>query len=45
MAVGVRLQLPQNLAFYSRLGYGAVSEHRHPGYDHATWVRMTKQLP
>jgi GNAT superfamily N-acetyltransferase len=44
VTVGVRLALPGNLAFYRRLGYVAVSEHAHPGYERPTWVTMQKSL-
>jgi GNAT superfamily N-acetyltransferase len=44
VTVGVRLALAENLAFYRRLGYEAVSEHSHPGYERPTWVEMRKRL-
>jgi predicted N-acetyltransferase YhbS len=44
VSVGVRLALPGNLAFYGRLGYQAVAEHAHPGYERPTWVMMRKSL-
>jgi tRNA threonylcarbamoyladenosine biosynthesis protein TsaE len=42
--VGVRLGLGGNLAFYRRLGYEVVREHRHDGYDHTTWLALRKSL-
>jgi tRNA threonylcarbamoyladenosine biosynthesis protein TsaE len=44
ITVGVRVGLPSNLAFYARLGYQVIGEHRHDGYDRTTWVSMRKPL-
>ena len=44
VTVGVRLALPRNLTFYRELGYEAVAEHRHQGYDRTTWLAMRKRL-
>jgi hypothetical protein len=40
--IGVRLALTDNIAFYRSLGYEAVAEHAHPGYDHPTSLSMRK---
>ena len=42
--VGVRIALPDNLAFYRALGYEVVAEHAHPGYDHPTSYEMRKRV-
>ena len=42
--VGVRRQLPGNIAFYVRLGYTLLAEHRHPGYAEVTWLEMSRRL-
>jgi predicted N-acetyltransferase YhbS len=42
--VGVRLALTGNVEFYRRLGYVAVAEHCHEGYERATWMAMEKRL-
>jgi tRNA threonylcarbamoyladenosine biosynthesis protein TsaE len=44
VSVGVRIALPGNLAFYGKLGYEVVGEHRHEGYDRTTWLALRKQL-
>ncbi len=44
VSVGVRIALPGNLTFYRRLGYEVTGEHRHDGYDHATWLGLRKRL-
>jgi ribosomal protein S18 acetylase RimI-like enzyme len=44
VALGVRVELPGNLAFYSKLGYEVTGEHRHGGYREATWLSMRKSL-
>jgi tRNA threonylcarbamoyladenosine biosynthesis protein TsaE len=38
--LGVRKQLPGNLAFYKRLGYRLIARHRHPGRREVTWYEM-----
>jgi predicted N-acetyltransferase YhbS len=42
--LGVRLQLPQNRAFYESLGYRADGHGSHPGYNRATWLHMSKKV-
>lgn len=42
--VGVRIALPDNVAFYRALGYEVVAEHAHPGYDHPTSYEMRKRV-
>jgi GNAT superfamily N-acetyltransferase len=44
VALGVRLGLPGNLAFYRRLGYAPVAERRHDGYAEPTWLELEKRL-
>lgn len=44
VSVGVRVALPDNLAFYRRLGYEVTAEHRHEGYDRTTWLALRKEL-
>ncbi len=41
---GVRLQAPENIRFYQRLGYHITEYGQHAGYDHATFVWMRKNL-
>ena len=41
---GVRLQAPENIRFYQRLGYEVASKEHHHGYDQPTFVWMYKQL-
>jgi hypothetical protein len=42
--VGVRIALPDNVAFYRALEYAVVAEHAHPGYDHPTSYEMRKAV-
>jgi GNAT superfamily N-acetyltransferase len=44
ITLGVRIQLPQNRAFYESLGYRADGRGSHPGYDRLTWFHMSKTL-
>jgi ribosomal protein S18 acetylase RimI-like enzyme len=44
VTLGVRLQLPQNTAFYTGLGYHIVSYGSHPGYQEYTFMNMSKVL-
>ena len=44
VTLGVRVALPGNLAFYSKLGYEVTGEHRHAGYRETTWLSMRKNL-
>ncbi len=41
---GVRLQAPENIRFYQRLGYHITEYAQHTGYDHPTFVWMRKNL-
>jgi ribosomal protein S18 acetylase RimI-like enzyme len=41
---GVRLQAPENIRFYQRLGYQISEYAQHAGYDHPTFVWMRKDL-
>lgn len=42
--VGVRLALPDNLAFFTQLGYTNILEDSHPGYTAPTFVHMVKEF-
>ena len=42
--LGVRVQVPQNRAFYESLGYRADGHSSHPGYERTTWTGMSKAL-
>ncbi|MCL4827001.1 MAG: GNAT family N-acetyltransferase [Caldilinea sp.] len=42
--VGVRLALQQNRAFFEQLGYVAIAEAAHAGYNAPTFVHMVKEL-
>jgi ribosomal protein S18 acetylase RimI-like enzyme len=42
--LAVRVALPQLIATYKRHGFQIISEHRHPGYTHTTFVTMEKRL-
>lgn len=44
ITLGVRLQLPENTAFYTKLGYHVVSYGSHPGFAEPTFMTMVKQL-
>lgn len=44
VVLGVRLELPETLRFYQRLGYQITGEERHPGFDHPTFLWMRKEL-
>ena len=44
VSVGVRIDLPGNLAFYDSLGYEIVGEHSHDGYAVPTWLALRKSL-
>jgi ribosomal protein S18 acetylase RimI-like enzyme len=44
ITLGVRIQLPQNRAFYESLGYRADGRGSHAGHDRPTWFHMTKTL-
>ena len=42
--LGVRRQLPENQAFYERLGYEVLAAHSHPGHAEVTWYEMGRRL-
>lgn len=42
--MGVRAAIPQNVAYYQRLGYTILYEGRHAGYDHTTYYQMGKNV-
>lgn len=42
--LGVRLQLPENQAFYARLGYAVLGPDAHPGYTRPTFLHMAKSV-
>jgi len=44
VSVGVRVALPDNIAFFTKLDYVVEEEHRHDGYDHTTYCTMRKRL-
>jgi GNAT superfamily N-acetyltransferase len=44
ITLGVRLQLPENTAFYTKLGYHVVSYGAHPGFLEPTYMTMAKIL-
>ncbi len=44
LTLGVRLQLPQNTAFYARLGYTISGYGSHPGFTQPTYMTMEKRL-
>jgi GNAT superfamily N-acetyltransferase len=44
VTLGVRVALPGNLAFYTKLGYQVTGEHRHAGYRETTWLSMRKPV-
>jgi GNAT superfamily N-acetyltransferase len=44
VTLGVRVALPGNLAFYTKLGYRVTGEHRHAGYRETTWLSMRKAV-
>ena len=44
ITLGVRLQLPQNTAFYTKLGYTISGYGSHPGYAQPTYMTMEKRL-
>ena len=45
ITLGVRLQLPQNTAFYTKLGYTISGYGSHPGFAEPTYMTMEKRLP
>lgn len=44
VSLSVRVALPQNRAFFERLGYRWCSDEYHPGFTQPTFVKMEKQL-
>jgi GNAT superfamily N-acetyltransferase len=44
LTVGVRVALPDNLAWFRRLGFGVTGEHSHDGFMHPTWLSLRKEL-
>lgn len=42
--LGVRAQLPGNRAFYEKLGYRVVREHRRPGRGEVLWYEMAREV-
>jgi GNAT superfamily N-acetyltransferase len=44
ITLGVRLQLPENTAFYTKLGYHIAGYGCHPGFTEPTYMTMVKEL-
>ncbi len=44
LRVGVRLALPENIAFFERQGFVKIAEASHPGYTTPTFAHMTREL-
>ena len=44
LRVGVRLALPENVAFFERQGFTTIAEACHPGYTTPTFAHMTREL-
>lgn len=44
VVLGVRVALPANQQFFAGLGYAEVARHKHPGFNHETWIAMRKIL-
>lgn len=42
--LGVRVQLPQNRAFFERLGYQVTEYESHPGFTEYTFMNMEKMF-
>jgi ribosomal protein S18 acetylase RimI-like enzyme len=42
--LGVRIALPQLMAYYEKSGYHIVSYETHPGYEQPTYVMMEKNV-
>jgi predicted N-acetyltransferase YhbS len=45
VTLGVRLELPENMAFYLKRGYRVVGEEAHPGFTTPTYAWLRKDLP
>jgi GNAT superfamily N-acetyltransferase len=44
LSVGVRVALPENLAYFQRMGFVVTGEHSHDGFDQPTWLSLRKDL-
>jgi GNAT superfamily N-acetyltransferase len=44
LSVGVRVALPENLAYFQRMGFVVPGEHSHDGFDQPTWLSLRKDL-
>lgn len=44
LRVGVRVALPENLAYFQRMGFVVTGEHSHDGFDQPTWLSLRKDL-
>jgi GNAT superfamily N-acetyltransferase len=44
LSVGVRVALPENLAYFQRMGFVVTGEHRHDGFEQPTWLSLRKDL-
>lgn len=44
VSLAVRVALPQNRAFFERLGYVVTAYEKHSGYSEPTFMRMVKTL-
>jgi ribosomal protein S18 acetylase RimI-like enzyme len=44
VALGVRIALPDNIAFFTKLGYREVGRETHEGFSQPTSLRMEKRL-
>ena len=42
--LGVRKQLPGNIAFYKALGYRLIARHHHPGVNRVSWYELSLRL-
>jgi ribosomal protein S18 acetylase RimI-like enzyme len=44
LRLNCRLQIPENIAYYQKLGYQIIGQNAHPGYDTPTYVTMEKEI-
>ncbi|HXT35866.1 MAG TPA: GNAT family N-acetyltransferase [Chloroflexota bacterium] len=44
VVLGARVQLGQNIRFFTKRGYVLTGEHSHPGYSRTTYLRFRKNL-
>ncbi len=44
VTLGVRIALPDNIAFFVALGYREIGRHAHPGFSEPTSLTMEKRL-